>query len=278
MLEESQHPFSMAAEDDPMTGLAPLNTEERNRYLRQIAGLHRNSGHSPVEHLVKALQARGSDPRLLELARSYQCPTCQEAKRMVPRPQVSLEPLPPKWKVVQADNAFWNHPTDGKKYQFTLMIDEGCRFRVGRVVETGRGKGINGQDLINVFQELWKPVFGLPDRLRVDPAGAWRSGQVADYMSSQNIELDTIPAEAHWQISHVERAIKCTKHIMTKLAMEDPEITAQEALAEALRTENEREIVRGYSPAQHALGRSPDSAGRFHPSGMKEIPPGLCEN
>ena len=177
VLEESQHPFNMAAEDNPMTGLAPLNTEERNRYLRQIAGLHRNSGHSPVEHLVKALQARGSDPRLLELARSYQCPTCQEAKRMVPRPQVSLEPLPPKWKVVQADNAFWNHPTDGKKYQFTLMIDEGCRFRVGRVVETGRGKGINGQDLINVFQELWKPVFGLPDRLRVDPAGAWRSGR-----------------------------------------------------------------------------------------------------
>ncbi|CAK8989763.1 unnamed protein product [Durusdinium trenchii] len=74
-------------------------------------------------------------------------------------------------------------------------------------------------------------------------------------MSSQNIELDTIPAEAHWQISHVERAIKCTKHIMTKLAMEDPEITAQEALAEALRTENEREIVRGYSPAQHDLSK-----------------------
>ena len=32
-----------------------------------------------------------------------------------------------------------------------------------------------------------------------------------------------------------------------------PQITAAEALSEAIRVENEREVVRGYSPAQHAL-------------------------
>lgn len=41
---------------------------------------------------------------------------------------------------------------------------------------------------------------------------------------------------------------------------------------------NEKEVVRGYSPAQHALGRAPDAAGRFHDSELLEIPPVLCEN
>ena len=35
-------------------------------------------------------------------------------------------------------------------------------------------------------------------------------------------------------------------------------MSAQKVLPEALRTENEREIVRGFSPAQHALGKAPD--------------------
>ena len=94
--------------------------------------------------------------------------------------------------------------------------------------------------------------------MRVDPAGPWRGFGLDKYFSDQQVEWDTIPAQAHWGISLVERAIECTKHIMTKLALEDGNITPEEALSEALRTENEREVVRGYSPAQHALGRAPD--------------------
>ena len=63
-----------------------------------------------MEHLVRALEARRADPRIVDLARNFQCPVCQELKRRVPRPQVSLEPTPPKWAAVQADNAFWRHP------------------------------------------------------------------------------------------------------------------------------------------------------------------------
>jgi hypothetical protein len=92
--------------------------------------------------------------------------------------------------------------------------------------------------------------LGNPDRLRVDRAGAWRAKDVLEYMNHEGIEYDNIPAEAHWGISHVERAIDCTKAIMTKLAWGEPEMSAEEALSEALRTENEREIVRGFSPTR----------------------------
>ena len=85
-----------------------------------------------------------------------------------------------------------------------------------------------------------------------------------------------IPAEAHWGISHVERAIDCTKAIMTKLAWREPEMSAEEALSEALRTE--REIVRGFSPAQHALGRAPDLSGRFDEPRLGGVPEVLFEN
>ena len=65
---------------------------------------------------------------------------------------------------------------------------------------------------------------------------------------------------------------------MTKLAMDDPELSPSLALFEATRTFNEREHVRGYSPIQHALGRSPDPCDRLFPTSMSECPELLVEN
>lgn len=274
--EEKQSGLSMVGEEAD-ADMEPMDPEDRDRCLRHIGMLHRNTGHGPIEHLVRALTIRRADPRIIELAKGYTCPVCNELKRQVPRPQTSLEPLPAKWQVIQADNAFWTHPHTHDRYQFTIIIDEGCRFRVGRMMCKGSG-GVSGDQLIKMYQEMWKPIFGRPRKLRVDPAGAWRSNNVDRYMEGETIEIDNIPAEAHWGISHVERAIECTKRIMTKLAWEEPGISGEEALAEAIRVENEREIVRGYSPAQHALGRAPGLDGRFDeaaPGRLKEV---LCEH
>lgn len=65
---------------------------------------------------------------------------------------------------------------------------------------------------------------------------------------------------------------------MQKLVQEEPGIMVEEALAEALRTENEREIVRGFSPTQHALGRTPNELGRFSAGDIQGIPEVLVEN
>ena len=109
-----------------------------------------------------------------------------------------------------------------------------------------KGPGVVRADqLINFYQENWKPIFGKPVKIRFDPAGVWRSNAITEYFNQEQLELDVIPAKAHWGISHVERAIECTKRIMTKLAKSEEDITAEEALAEALRTENEREVYVG---------------------------------
>lgn len=276
--DERCNPLSFVGEQDrDEEDLPPLTEDEKARCLRNIAMLHRNTGHGPMEHLVKSLEARRTDPRVVALARGYECSVCKELSRQVPRPRVSLEPLPPKWKVAQADNAHWVHPHTNERVQFTIMIDEGSRFRIGKVMCKGSG-GVSADMLIQFFQEHWKPVFGKPEKLRLDPAGPWRSNGMLEFMGRQFIEVDNIPAEAHWGISHVERSIQCTKSIMTKLATEEPTITPEEALSEALRVENEREIVRGFSPAQHALGRAPDLQGRFTENHLQEVPNVLCEN
>ena len=47
------------------------------------------------------------------------------------------------------------------------------------------------------------------------------------------------------------------------MAEVNPEITPQEALSEAVRVFNHREMVRGFSPVQHLMGHAPDETGRF---------------
>ncbi|CAE7498754.1 unnamed protein product, partial [Symbiodinium sp. CCMP2456] len=65
---------------------------------------------------------------------------------------------------------------------------------------------------------------------------------------------------------------------MHKLCLYDEELSATEALAEAITTFNHREILRGYSPAQHILGQASDETGRFI-TATQTVPPGLlCEN
>lgn len=50
---------------------------------------------------------------------------------------------------------------------------------------------------------------------------------------------------------------------MTKMAEVNPEITPQEALSEAVRVFNHREMVRGFSPVQHLMEHAPDETGTF---------------
>ena len=240
--------------------------------------LHSATGHGPVRHLVQALRRRGVDKQVLKLAENFTCPVCVERQRPKPRPVSTLEPLPPKWSTVAADMGTWEHPQTGETYQFLLAVDEGSRFRVGRVLGKGKKYHVGASQFLETFQEAWCQYFGLPDTLRVDPDGTFRSKAVEDYCDRHNVFLDIIPGEAHWKLGVCENAIKGTKELMTRLAMEDGELSVNSALFEATRTFNEREVVRGYSPIQHALGRAPDVTNRIFPRAHGDSPDLVCEN
>ena len=121
-------------------------------------------------------------------------------------------------------------------------------------------------------------TLGHPRALRLDPAGAFRSAAVEDWCDRHAVHLDIVLGEAHWKIGTVENAVRGVKELMTKLSHYDAELTAPEALAEAVWAFNHREIVRGFSPAQHLLGQAPDETGRFIPGGTEVHPNLLVEN
>jgi len=142
----------------------------------------------------------------------------------------------------------------------------------------GKRTHVNAPQFISTFKESWTQYFGLPHTLRVDPDGTFRSTVVQDFCDQHHIHLHIIPGEAHWKLGICEQAIQGTKNLMTKLAEDDPDITALEALADATRVFNNRDLIRGYSPIQHAVGRAPDSCGRFFPPPNMDSPDLLVEN
>ena len=72
----------------------------------------------------------------------------------------------------------------------------------GRAREAG-----SWQQLKEVHEQLWLPIHGAPATVRGDPAGTWLSEAADQYFAGRGVYLDPIPAEAHYQIGVVERAI-----------------------------------------------------------------------
>ena len=229
---------------------------------QQLYRLHAATGHGHVRYMIEALRKRGASERVLNLAKHFACPICQEKGRVQHKHVATLEPLPPKWSTISADGGKWIHPVTGEYLEVVLIIDESSRFRTGKILCRGKHKTMNASMFLSYMDEGWCQHCGIPQALRLDPAGAFRSNEVERYCDSHGIYLDFIPGEAHWKLGVCEQAIQGTKELMNKLVQEEPDLPAERALSIALRTFNTREVIRGFTPIQHALGRSPDSMGR----------------
>ena len=230
---------------------------------RKLYLLHAATGHCNTRHLVDALKRRGANKQILEQAKNFRCAICEESRRVNHKHAASLEPLPPKLAAICADGGKWTHPVTNEDYEFVLIIDEGSRFRVAKVLARGKHQTMNAAQFLDYMQEGWIQYFGPPHTLRLDPSGVFRSNGVEQFCDRHGIFLDVIPGEAHWKIGSCEQAVRSTKEVMTKLAQNEPDLSVESALAEAIRVSNHREIVRGFSPAQHLLGLAPDETGRF---------------
>ena len=240
--------------------------------------LHAATGHGSVRNMVHALERRKASPEVIEAAKRFTCSVCHEKQRINSKHVASIEPLPPKFSVVSADGGKFVHPQTQEEYEFACIIDEGSRFRIARILKQGKKQTMSAGHFIQYFREGWMQYFGCPNTLRLDPAGAFRSQELERFCDDNSIFLDVIPGEAHWFIGTCEQAVQGLKVLMEKLVILDPTMTAEEALAESVRVFNNRELVRGYSPIQHALGRAPDETGRFIHSLCSPLPEVLLEN
>ena len=178
---------------------------------KQLYKLHAATGHGSISSLVQLLKKRNVSPAVLEAAEKFTCSVCLEKSKIQPRHLASLEPLPPRFHTVSTDIGHWNHPDSGEAIQFTLVIDEGSRFRVAKVLSRGSKQQPNAATCIQYLREGWAQYFGMPRTLRLDPGGAFRSQKIVDFCDQEGIYLDNTPADAHWQIGVCEQAIKGSK-------------------------------------------------------------------
>ena len=264
--------------EPPQNGrpVAVANTREEIR--RKLYLLHAATGHGPMRHLIQALRRQGVSREIITEAEKFECSVCKERRHPAPRPFSTLEPHPPKWSTISCDLGHWDHPVSGQHMQFLMIVDEGSRFRVGRFMNSGTKKHVTAAQFLETFRESWTQYFGLPNVLRLDPDGAFRSRAVEEYCDRRQIHLEVIPGEAHWKLGICEQAIQGTQNILSKLVEDDPDLSPSEALSEATRVFNSRELLRGYSPIQHAFGRAPDSTGRIFPQQVGDSPDLLVEN
>ncbi|CAE7279373.1 RE1, partial [Symbiodinium sp. CCMP2456] len=143
------------------------------------------------------------------------------------------------------------------------MPGNGMLYKLGK--DCGfqwQGLGVK-EDVQAVFQRPAKKGIQLEEEIK-------RKLNVDPLVLRSEIYLDIIPGEAHWQIGTAENAIQGLKTVMTKLSSEDPSLTAEQAMSLAVSTFNHREMIRGFSPAQHVLGCAPDETGR-HVFGNQQI-------
>ena len=262
--------FVFAGDDAPPLE-QQVSREERDRILKLLFKIHSATGHGSYELLLKTLQRRQVSPHVLAIAKSFRCSACDERKRPDPRRQANLEVHTDRWRSVQIDTAYWKHPISKKQVSFSLVMDEASRFLVGKVMRMDGGKGVKASEYAELFTNHWFPYFGMPDVVRSDPEGAFRSEEMLNFFSERGIHLDHIPAEAHWNLSHVERCIEWVKEFLTKTAGDAEQDVAQ-LIQHAIYTWNHRETVRGYSPFQHAIGRQPDIEGRVFDRRTTDLP------
>lgn len=206
-------------------------------------GLHRRSLIQPL--LVDALKKRGVSERVLEWAKEFTCPICEERKRPAPRRVANLEVIPKRWKVVLADCAVWRDPRSEKRLVIGLVMDQGSRFLVGKILVEGGTKNVQADQYVDFYQQHWQSYFGNPEVLRFDAEGTWRSRKLDEYFSRHNVMLDPVPGDAHWRISPLERSVAWLKELLTKNAMEESKISTKEIVANAIAVWNQREMVRG---------------------------------
>ena len=249
-----------------------ISVEEKQRIMRLIRHIHCTTGHGSIATLVNSLKHRGVPERILNLAREFKCVICEERKRTTPHRQATLETVAKKWQRIQCDLGSWTHPQTKHKVKFILFIDEGCRFRVGRILFENSRNQATWPIVRKVFEEAWLASFGQPEEIRADPEGIWRSDEAAAYCQERGIILSPIPAEAHWQIGVVEEAIGALKHVMTSLAQDFSEMEVSELFYRSIWACNSRDNQHGYSPAQHAMGRTPDEWGRLFDSEVEGHP------
>ena len=254
----------MEEPDAKTSSLVPLSDMEKKNVEKTLHKLHRRSGHPSNQALAACLRHRGAHPEVISMASRHQCPECQELRLATNNPVGALQRSEVLWETLVIDNA--EFPIDDKVLHCMIMVDEASRLVCPHFLfqhHQSEHRNCSGPEAVQALQDTWVRHYGAPASIRLDPEGAFRSTELMTWASERGIEIFPCAAEAHYQISLVERTIQTVKNT-TKQLLQSGECDPWQAIIQACQAHNEMERVHGYTPYQWAFGRQPTLTGKMH--------------
>ncbi|CAE7794276.1 RE2 [Symbiodinium sp. CCMP2592] len=254
-----------------MSVLEGISSKELGELMERVHRLHSRLGHPSNRLLVKNLQARHADKRLIAAASQLKCDACLESRIKAPRPPVDLSRSDRLWTDLQMD--LFQMKIDDRIYHFLLFVDECSGYAVIRLVfdhSAHKGGNATSAQVCHLLEEAWTQYFGFPERIKLDAESALRGTLLRDWCATRGVELVHAPAEHHQFISEVERSIGTLRRKIETFLRERPEHPRQVALS-MVTSHNSLARIHGFSPLQWALGRDLSLSGHVN-EGTGELP------
>ena len=102
-----------------------VSDKEKERLDAIVRKVHINLGHPPQERFLKLLRLSGAKAAVMDVAKAFRCPVCEELHRPGPRRPTVLTELPPNGHALESDGFEWKHPKKGSIHKGIVMCDRG---------------------------------------------------------------------------------------------------------------------------------------------------------
>ena len=169
------------ADEIPQDPEHPAHSPEDHKAKILIKKLHSNFGHPNNETLRKLLKDAGATPRVLQLAKEFQCPICCQRGRPTPSRPASLPSVLEKWHTISIDTFWYNSQVgigDEDTHQQAVGIsffDEATDFHQASIVRqsTEHPGNVSFFEFKRKFEKDWLRCFPKPVCIRYDAEGCF---------------------------------------------------------------------------------------------------------
>ena len=225
-----------------------------------IRSLQRQFGHVPQKVLLNLLRSARVSKQYIDAVKYFRCIECEES---APRRTGHKTSLPNRYEFNYAlgIDVLEILDADGAEYQVLNMICLGTCFQFAEVVRSGPGQPTSARCL-EAIKKRWISWAGNPNTVQCD-RGLHNRGLLAQYMSSQGIQVYHAPLETPEAIGRVERHGGVLKGMARKVISQTQargEVEIQSVLDESCLAKNSLLRNGGYSPCQWVLGKTPREA------------------
>ena len=231
----------------------PLKEKEK-AVARALVRAHRNLGHPRQEDFTRAL---AHDPKVLPeaiaLSRRLRCATCERTRRPLPPRPSTLKTVGPFNSKVCLDFVYL-YDYQKECHRFLHVLEPNGSYNIFYP-----SKSRVPEEVFELFCDVWSSWAGFPEYIHVDKDGAFE-GFFAERMQALGVDMDAIPAEAHWQAGSVEAYNRAFRYAAEKLIDEKQlsgDLEMKILAASVSASMNEKIRTCGCSPNEWLFGRHP---------------------